>query len=110
MNLADLLLERFKVRTRAIENPKTTSIGTTATQILANNPNRLAWVVINLSSNIIYLAFGSDVASTKGIRLEANGGSAVMIWDEDFQATAWAIWGVASGASSAIYAFEIVSY
>jgi hypothetical protein len=108
--LADLLLERFKVRTRAVENPKRTSVGTTAVEILANNPNRLGWVIVNLSANTLYLAFKDDVSSTKGIRLEASGGSASMIWDEDFQAVGWAIWGVASGADSAIYAYEVISY
>lgn len=109
--LADLLMERFKVRTRAVVNPlAVTSLGTTAQLVLSNNPNRLGWLIINLSTNTVYLHFENDVASTKGTLLDPSGGAASMVWDEDFQATGWSIWGVASGASSAIYAFEILSY
>lgn len=108
--LDELLLEKFKVRTRAVENPKVTSLGTTATLVLANNPNRLGWVIVNLSSNVIYLGFANDVSSSKGVRLAANGGFASRIWDEDFHPTGWAVWGIASGAGSAIYSYEIISY
>ena len=110
MNLADLLEERFKVRTRAVENPKQTSVGTTAIEILANNPKRLGWVIVNLSSNTLYISFSNAVSSSRGVRLNANGGEASMVFDEDFHAVGWAIWGVASGASSAIYSYEIVTY
>lgn len=111
MPLAQLLMERFKVKTRAVENPRAvTSLGTTAQQILGNNPNRLAWVIVNLSSNVIYIAFRDDVSNSKGVRLSANGGFASRVWDEDFEPTAWAVWGVASGASSALYCYEVVEY
>ena len=110
MPLVELLEERFRRRIRAVENPVLTSIGTTALQVLSNNPNRLGWTIVNLSTNVIYLSFANDVASTKGIRLDASGASASAVWDEDFILCAWAVWGVASGAASAIYAVEIVEY
>jgi len=109
-NLADLLLERFGVRTRAVENPKTTSVGTTAVEILSNNPRRLGAVIINLSTNTVYLGLSQDVSSSKGILLTPNGGSFALVWDEDFQMTAWAWWAVSSGASSSIYTIEVVVY
>ena len=113
MPLDTLLMERFKVKTRAVENPQgITSLGTTATILLANNPNRLAWVLVNLSANIIYIGFTNEVSATagseRGIRLNANGGLASMVWDEDFQPTGWAIWGIASGLTSQIYSYEVV--
>ena len=113
MPLETLLMERFKVKTRAVENPQAvTSLGTTAQIILANNPNRLAWVIVNLSANVIYIGFTRTVSATtgaeQGVRLDANGGSAVMIWDEDFQPTSWAIWGIASAINSQLYSYEVV--
>ena len=109
MPLANLLMERFKVRTRAVENPRAvTSLGITAQMILANNPNRLGWIIVNLSTNTVYLGLQNDVSSSKGILLDPSGGQAAMLWDEDFQMTGWAIWGVASAANSAIYAIEVV--
>lgn len=110
MPLDDLLMERFNVRTRAVENPKITSVGTTAKMCLANNPNRLGFIIINLSTNVVYASLEKDVSSTKGIRLDASGGYWAGIWDELFQATAWAWWVVASGATSAIYVLEIIEY
>ena len=112
MPLADLLMERFKVRTRAVENPQgVTTLGTTAEIVLANNPNRLAWIIVNLhSTQVVYLSLTSDVAATRGVRLDPAGGSASMIWDEDFQATGWAIWGVGSAADVTLYSIEIVEY
>lgn len=110
MSLADLLMERFKVKTRAIENPVITSIGATAVLVLNNNPNRLAWVMVNLSVNAIYMALNNGVSATNGIYIPPNGGNVSMIWDEDFQTTAWAIWGIAPAGASAIYSFEVVEY
>ena len=111
MPLKDLLMERFSVKTRAVENPlNVTSLGATAQKLLSNNPNRLGFVIVNLSANIVYIGLENSVSSTKGIRLDANGGSSGCIWDEDFDMTAWAWWAVASGAASAIYVLEIVEY
>ena len=110
MPLANLLLERFKVRTRAVQNPLITSVGTTALQILSNNPNRLGFTIINLSTNNMYLALTNDVSSTKGILLTPSGGSFGMVWDEDFQMVAWAWWVVAAGANSAVYSVEVLEY
>jgi len=109
MTLHDLLQERFRVKTRAIENPVVSAVGTTATRIFNNNPRRLGWLAVNLSANTIYVALSSDVSPTKGIRLDANGGWASMIWDEDFHATGWAIWAIATGANSSLYTLEVVT-
>ena len=110
MSLASLLLDRFSVRTRAVENSKLSSLGTTALEVLGSNPDRLAFIIINLSANVIYLALKDDVSSSKGIRLAANGGSFSAVWDEDFQMTGWAWWGVAASGSSAIYTIEVIEY
>lgn len=112
MPLDELLKERFKVRTRAVENPKAiTAASTTAQLILSNNPNRLGFVITNLGATVCYIGLGNDVtAATKGIRLDANGGSVSMIWDEDFIVVAWAWWIIAASGTPAVYAIEIVEY
>lgn len=111
MPLADLLMERFKVKTRAVENPRAeVNIGITALLILANNPNRLGWIVVNLSANELYLGLTNAVDEHHGIRLNANGGIASMVWDEDFQMTGWAIWAIGSAINTYIYVLEVVEY
>jgi hypothetical protein len=102
------LLERFKCLTRAVENPVLTSIGATAAVVLANNPNRLAWVFVNLSVNAIYIALANDVSATKGIYVPPSG-TASMVWDEDFQMVGWAIWAIAPAGASACYSIEVVT-
>ena len=108
MDLATLLVEKFKCKTRAVENPVATSIGATAALVFNNNPNRLAWILVNLSVNAIYLALSSGVSATGGIYVSPNGGWRSMIWDEDFQMTGWGIWAIAPAGASDIYSVEVV--
>jgi len=107
--LHDLILDRFKVKTRAVENPVTDTVGTEPVIILHNNPNRVFWLLINLSPNTIYVALSHDVSPNKGVYVDPNGGGTSMIWDEDFHATGWAVWAVASAADSKIYVLEIAT-
>jgi len=100
-------LKRFGFPTRAVENPVIDSVGTTAAEILKNNPDRVFWLVINLSPNVVYLGFTGEVSSTRGIRLDSYGGWASMSVEEDGEAVAYLIFALATGASSAIYVLEI---
>lgn len=104
MPLADLLMERFKVKTRAVRDPLGVgAIGADAALILANNPNRLGFVIMNLSAETVYIDLTQAVSAALGfevgLRLDPNGGFITMIWDEDFQMTAWAWWSAATGAA-----------
>ena len=110
MPLAELLMERFKVKTRAVENPEgITAALTTAQKILANNPNRFAFIITNLGGTACYLGLTDQVADQAGIRLDASGGSFSCIWDEDFQMTGWAWWIIGAAASN-VYSLEVVEY
>jgi len=100
-------LKRFGFPTRPVENPVAATVGTTAAEILKNNPDRVFWLVVNLSVNVVYVSFGSDVGATKGIRLEANGGWASMSAEEDGEAVANQVYALATAAASAIYVLEI---
>lgn len=110
MPLRDLIDKRFGIKTRAVECPENSEVGTSAALLLKNNPNRLSFLVINLSANVIYLGLTGGVASSRGIRLNANGGMASMIFDEDFDAVGWAWYAIASGSNSAVYFLELLEY
>ena len=112
MPLADLLMERFKVRTRPVINPLALTAATTTVQrFLANNPNRLGFIILNLGGQVCYIGPDSEIAAaTRGIRLDANGGAYVSIWDEDFDMVAWEWWILSALLTSAIYVIEIVEY
>jgi hypothetical protein len=110
MPLADLIAERFNRRVRAVANPELTSVGTTASILFNNNPNRVGFLVMNLSPNLMYVNITHEVSSSNGILLDANGGGFVGIWDEMFTPVAWAWWIVAAGAGSNLFSLEIVEY
>lgn len=110
MTLSELLDKQFTVLTRTLVNERgQTNIGTTVVKILDNNPNRLAWIIINLSANYLYIALTNDPSSTKGILVGANGGTASMLWNEDFEATGWEIFGVGSSTNTYVYCIEVVT-
>lgn len=103
----EVSVKRFGFPTRLIENPVTDAIGLTAEPVLRQNPDRVFWLIVNLSVNVVYLAFDQDVGPTKGIWLDANGGWASMAVDEDGEAVGYGVYGVATGADSAIYVIAI---
>jgi len=110
MTAQEVLDRRWGVRTRPITNRLVSNLGTSVTKVIPNDPDRLAWLIVNLSANTVYLGLSRDVSSSKSILLQASGGSAGMVLDEDFNTVTYEVWGVASGASSAIYTIEVVMY
>ena len=107
MGAREVSLKRFGFPTRAVENPVIAAVETSVTEVLKNNPDRVFWLVVNLSVNTIYVALSEDVDTTKGIRLDPNGGYASMCAEEDGEAVAYAVYAKATAAGSAIYVLEI---
>lgn len=108
MNVAELIQKRFGMVTRAQANPLVDEVDIAVTKILPNNPNRLAWIILNLSPNNVFIALDTKVASTHGILLTPSGGSATMIYEEDFEATCWEVFGTAAVDASDIFVLEVV--
>lgn len=106
--LADLLLERFKVKTEPVENPLVAAVGLAAIPVARNHPDRVAIIFVNLSANLIYIAPNPLVSAVTGIRLEANGGWRSFVWDEDFELVSHDWYAIATGAASAFYSLEEV--
>jgi len=108
MSIERLLEKKYGVRVTFAENPKTTTVNTNPSVIAGNNPNRLALVVINLSSNTVWIAPSSDVSSEKGIYLASGGGGVSFVFEEDFILPSLEWYAVASLADSAIYVLEVI--
>lgn len=108
MNVAELIEKRFGIVTRAQANPLVEEVDIARTRILPNNPNRLAWIIINLSPNNIFIALDMAVAASHGVLLTPSGGSATMIYEEDFEATCWEVFGIAAANNSDVFALEVV--
>lgn len=76
MNTQDLLDKLYGVNTfDADDQMGITTINTTPTQFLANDPNALQLTIINTGTNDMNIWTDSTVSTTKGIRIAANGGS-----------------------------------
>jgi len=103
------LLEREIGEPVSAQAPLTpTTIGTTSTRLVIQNPQRVAFLVVNLSANTIYVAPTGVVSATTGIRLGPTGGQVAVLWKEDLvlPALEWSI--IADGAASAYLLIELL--
>ena len=106
----ELIRELLGTPTRPVENPEAqTSIGTTAVLFLRNNPNRLGFTAINLSTANLFILFDSAVSSSRGIFLTPNGGGVNFIWNEDYHWVTYDWYVVASAVTSAFHCTELVT-
>lgn len=88
---------------RLAENTADPAIGTTAEELLGGDPERVSIVMMNLSANDVYISPRSEVSSTAGIRLPANGGSVTLDVDEDGVLVSRQWYAVATGAASQMF-------
>ena len=103
MGAREFTLKRFGFPTRAVENPVVAEVGTSVVEVLKNNPDRVFWLIVNLSTNVVYVALKEDVSETKGMRLDTSGGWVSFSVEEDGEAVGYAVYAKATGAASAIY-------
>lgn len=81
----DALVRRlFGVNVEVDDVPQDSTMTTTPSQVLLASPSRVGFIVINLGTNAVMLWKDLTVATTKGFRIGANGGSVVLKYDEDF--------------------------
>lgn len=108
MTLKDLLNRQFGVKTRSVINPLVSTLTGGVDQVLSNNPNRLAWLIMNLGANAAYGSYLRDPSSTKGFMLSALGGTASTIWNEDFELVGQEVF-VKGTAGDTLYIVEVVT-
>jgi hypothetical protein len=109
MALAQYCEKRFGRKVKVNLNPITGSVGTSVARIMYNNPDRLAWLIVNLSTNEVYIGWNTGVSTTNGIRLDSSGGNVVALADEDLELVGYEVYAVATGASSSIFVLEVVA-
>jgi len=107
--LRNLIAREYGIQTTVRINPEASVINTSPVRVLSNNPDRLSWVIVNLSGSDIWLGFDREVSSTKGLFL-ASGGSAITTdWRDDFELVGYEVWAIASANNSPIYVVEVVA-
>ncbi len=81
--------------------------GTTAQELLKDDPERVFYVIINLSANACNIAFGSNPSGTRGIKLASNGGAFSLNARDDLTFCTKQVRIVADAANSEIYAVSV---
>ena len=107
-SLGDYLRAKFGAEVTYNINPVVSSVGTTATEVARHNPRRMGLTIVNLSSNILYVAPDNNVSATRSVLLPSNGGGLSLSADDDFILPMVNWFAVASGASSAVFVVEVV--
>ena len=107
-HLQRLIEEKFGVTTGTYLNRLVTQIPATAGKIVQADPERVAFLIVNLGTTNAFILPEPDVASSKGIRLDANGGYYRAVWDEDFALTGYDWYGVSSSATNCLILEVIV--
>jgi len=105
--LAEFVRKKFGVATRLIQNPVTDTCGTSVTTLLLNNPDRLMWMIVNLGTKALYVAWDKGVASDHGVYVSPNGGTVSAIADEDGEMVGYPVYGVAPAGAVDIFVIEV---
>ena len=109
MGVLDKYIEKeYGVKVSGVRPALLAAIGVAPTVVFRRNPNRIMFILVNLSANIVYAAFESGVGAAHGIRLNAAGGMLGSTIRDDAALTQEEVWIVADGAGSAIYGLEVV--
>ena len=92
------------------ENDSTISVGTSATKVVDNDPDALALTIVNIGANSVYLAPTNNPTSSKGIILDASGGSVSMVVRDDLLLPALEWYGIAPSGASNVYVIRLRRY
>jgi len=109
ITLHQMLEQLYGVRSTHRTNHTSAVVNIAPTRILSGNPNRLSFLIVNLSGNAIYIAPDNAVSATRGIYLAANGGTAAFQWDRDFEIVAQEWFGMSTVNARDVYILENIS-
>ena len=85
------------------EDDGTVSVQTSATQIVASDPDTVAITFVNLGANTVYLRPSNEPSITAGIQIVASGGALSLTVRNDLTLTTREWWGIATTAASDVY-------
>jgi len=99
--------KRLGFKTRLVVNPVTDTVLTTPTETLKNNPDRIFWLIVNLSGNNGYIGWDREVSSTRGLLCAANGGFVSASVEEDGELVIYPVYAVNLNASGTYMIVEV---
>ena len=83
------------------------TLGASVISMLAPDADRLGILLVNTSTDLVYVGFDEQVSSSRGIYLAPNGGSLGIQADEDMTLPTLGLYGLSSAASSDILALTL---
>jgi len=89
------------------ERQSAPTIGTSAVELLGADPERVFYIIVNLSPNDMHVSFRADVSATNGILIIAQGGSMEVDVESDGNLSALQLFGVAAAAASQLFILEL---
>lgn len=98
----DLLRNEYGVNVHPSNESNTYNVGTTPTQILSNNPNRVGLTFVNPSSINVLLFYGKNPSSSFGILLAGGGGTLSLNWRDDMTLIPMDWYAIAPGGATSI--------
>lgn len=104
----DFSFREFGGSTRRRERRVT--VGTVMAQILANNPDRVRWLIQNRSSVDGALSYSQQGTVGNSLLLTANGGYVMSAVRDDGDVTGDEVFGVSNAAGASWYVLEILRY
>ena len=109
MGILQNLIEReYEIQTWVRINPVSDEATTTAQQILYQNPDRIAFSIMNLGTENVALAPDENVAVDYGILLASNGGYVSMNWKEDYSLVGYDWWVLCPTGTSKLLTLEVI--
>ncbi len=106
--ILDLLEQEFGFPVETRENPVISTIGLTSDIFLRHDPRRVALIIVNLSSNDLFIRPNGPAASTLGIQVVSSGGSAIFNWREDFTLPSLEWNCIGSAVGTTFYVLELL--
>lgn len=85
----------------------TSTVGTTATRIVLNNPRRVKLLIMNFGASDISVGFDSSVTTTTGIKVVASTGYMESNASDDGEEVLSEFWAISSAAGNNIVISEV---
>lgn len=104
--LSVLSADRYKGKTYIVE--RAVSVGTARVTILENNPNRLAWDIINTSLIEIRVSSNPSLTNATGFLLAPQGGGMGMNFQEDGDGVGYEMYAIGVAAGGSIWLREVI--
>lgn len=107
-SLHSLIARDFNVRTRQEDERAITAMTTAVAQIVPNDSSRLAMVIVNLGSQIVFIRNRRPPSSSAGFSLGPGGGALILHYRDDFYMVGHDWFGLSAAGTSTLYVTEVL--